>query len=513
MSGEKLSMRTIKEILRLKRTCGLSNRAIARSCGIGRATVSEYLRRAKAAGLSWPLDEQIDDAHLERLLFPPPCSLPSGSRPVPDWSVVHSELRKKGVTLCLLWEEYYEAHPGGYQYSWFCEHYQTWTEKLDLVMRQDYRAGEKLFVDYAGQTVSVVNAATGETREAQVFIAVLGASNYTYAEATWTQSLPDWINSHVRAFEFFQGVPELIIPDNLKSGVSKACRYEPDLNPTYQEMATHYGCAVIPARVRKPRDKAKVEAGVQVVERWVLARLRHRTFFSLQELNREIHALIDRLNNRPFKKLPGSRRSLFESLDSPALKPLPMEPYVYAEWKKAKVHIDYHIEVEGHYYSVPYQLVKEPVEARITGQTIEIFHKGRRIACHRRSHHKGHHTTVVGHMPKPHQQYLQWTPQRLAAWAGKTGESTRSLIEAIIRSRVHPQQGFRSALGIMRLEKDYGSQRLESACKRALTFSGFSFKSVQAILKSGLDQQPLSTPSQQSLFIHHPNIRGAQYYQ
>jgi transposase len=507
-------MRKIKEILRLKWDCGLTDRKIARSCGIGRTTVAEYLRRAQAAKLVWPLDPQIDDAHLERLLFPPAWSLPPESRPIPDWSSIHHELRKKGVTLFLLWQEYKESSPEGYQYSWFCEHYQTWTGKLDLVMRQDHRAGEKLFVDYAGQSVPIVNPTTGEIREAQIFIAVLGASSYTYAEATWTQTLPDWIQAHTRAFEFFQGVTELLIPDNLKSGVTKASRYEPDLNPTYQEMASYYGCAVIPARVQKPRDKAKVETGVLVVERWILARLRNRTFFTLQELNTEIRTLLDRLNLRPFKKLPGSRLSLFESLDRPALKPLPSQPYTYADWKKARVHIDYHIEVDGHYYSVPYQLIKEPVEARITQNTVEILHKGRRVAAHKRSSLKGQHTTLPEHMPKAHQHYLQWTPERLAAWAGKTGEATQALIEAILRSRIHPQQGFRSALGIMRLEKDYGKDRLESACHRALAIGALSFKSVQAILKSGLDQQPLTTsPSQQPLFIHHPNIRGSQYYQ
>jgi transposase len=514
MSGKRLSMRAIKEILRLKWACSLSDRQVARSCAIGRATVAEYVRRAGAAGLIWPLPEGMDDAQLDALLFPPsPSPLSEILRSIPDWAKIQDELKRKGVTLFLLWQEYKEACPYGYQYSWFCEHYQRWTGKLDVVMRQDYRAGEKLFVDYAGQIVPIVDPATGEVHEAQIFIAVLGASNYTYAEATWSQSLPDWINSHVRALAFFQGVPELVIPDNLKSGVSKASRYEPDLNPTYQEMATHYGFAVIPARVRKPRDKAKVEAGVQVVERWILARLRHMTFFSLHELNIQIQTLTTSLNNRPFKKLPGSRHSHFESLDRPALKPLPSSPYAYAEWKKARVHIDYHIEVDGHYYSVPYQLVKEQVEARITEQTIEVFHKSRRIASHRRSNHKGHHTTIPEHMPKPHQQYAQWTPQRLATWAAKSGAATQGLIEAIMASRLHPQQGFRACLGIMGLERGYGKERLNAACKRALAIGGLSYKSVQAILKAGLDQKPLPSHSQTSFVIHHPNIRGSQYYQ
>lgn len=512
MSGKRLSMRSIKEVLRLRWTCGLSDRQIAKSCSIARSTVGEYLRRAEKAGLNWPLPEGIDDSQLDALLFPVAPLVSSGApRVMPDWTQIRKELKKKGVTLFLLWEEYKETYPDGYQYSWFCEQYQKWIGKLDLVMRQDHRAGEKMFVDYAGQTVPIVDRCTGEVHEAQIFIAVLGASNYTYAEATWSQSLPDWIHSHVRALAFMQGVPELVIPDNLKSGVTKASRYEPDLNPTYQEVATHYGFAIIPTRVCKPRDKAKVEVGVQVVERWILARLRHFTFFSLHELNPHIRGLLSKLNHRPFRKLPGSRRSLYESLDRPALKPLPTQPYVYAEWKKARVHIDYHIEVEGHYYSVPYQLVKEQVDVRLTAETIEVFHKSRRVTSHRRSKIKGQHTTIEQHMPKPHQHYAEWTPERLVRWAGKNGAATQKLIETILASRPHPQQGFRPCLGIMSLEKTFGAQRLENACQRALAIGGTSYRSVHAILKNGLDQQPLPLRSK-SPILYHPNIRGPKYY-
>ena len=505
-------MRKIKEVLRLKWEHGLSNRKIARSCSISRFTVADYLRRVEGAGLSWPLPPELDEAELEKRLFPLPQVLPPGSRPWPDWSEIHRELRRKGVTLFLLWEEYKQAHPQGYQYSWFCHQYREWAGKLDLVMRQEHRAGEKVFVDYAGQTAPVVDRTTGEIREAQIFIAVLGASNYTYAEATWSQSLPDWVSSHVRAFQYFGGVAELVVPDNLKSGVTKACLYEPDLNPTYQDMANHYGCAVIPTRVRKPRDKAKVEVGVQVVERWILARLRNVTFFSLAELNAAIQELLIKLNDRPFKKLPGSRRSLFETLDKPALKPLPVQSYVYAEWKKARVHIDYHIEIDSHYYSVPYQLVKGEIDVRITINTIEAFHKGRRLASHRRSYRKGGFTTLKEHMPKAHQKYAEWTPDRLIRWASKTGSATAKLIEAILTSRLHPQQGFRSCLGIMRLGKQYGQERLEAACARALAIGSLSFKSVQAILKNGLDKRPLPTAHPKTPAIQHENIRGPNYY-
>ena len=388
-------MRKLREVLRLKFETDLSNRRVARSCGVSRPSVAEYLQRFKEAGLSWPQAAEFDDATLERALYPPAPVLPAAERTVPDWAHVHRELRRKGVTLTLLWHEYKAAHPEGFQYSWFCDQYRAWAGKLDVVMRQEHRAGEKLFVDYAGQTVEVVDPRTGEIREAQVFVAVLGASNYTYAEATWTQQLPDWIEAHVRAFEFLGSVPELIVPDNLRSGITKAHRYEPDVNPTYADLANHYGVAVLPARARRPRDKAKAEAGVLLVERWILAVLRHRTFFSLQELNREIARLLERLNARPFKQLPGSRRELFDQFDRPALRPLPAQPYEFAEWKKVLVNIDYHVEVDGHYYSVPYALVRKKLEARFSARTVECFHKGQRVASHPRSYLKGHHTTRI----------------------------------------------------------------------------------------------------------------------
>lgn len=512
MPAKRLSMRKIREVLRLKWGKGMSNRRIAASCGIGRPTVSEYLRRAEEAGLGWPLPDDLDDARLERLLFPPPPDLPAESRGIPDWSHIHTELRHKHVTLFLLWQEYRQNHPEGYQYSWFCEHYRTWRGKLDVVMRQNHRAGEKLFVDYAGQTVPVIDRNTGEIREAQVFVAVLGASNYTFAEATWSQALPDWIGSHVRAFQFLGGVPELVVPDNLKSGVSKAHRYEPDTNPTYQDMASHYGVAVLPARVRKPKDKAKVEGGVLIVERWILAALRHRQFFSLAELNATISKLLVKLNERPFRKLPGCRREHFEQLDRPALQPLPAEPYVYAEWKQARVHIDYHVAVDGHYYSVPYTLIKKQIEVRITRNIIECFYKGNRVASHRRSHHKGSHTTVPAHMPEAHRQAGEWSPERLAKWAAQTGPATEKLIRTVLGSRKHPQQAYRSCLGILRLGKAYGDERLEAACRRALTLGSCRYKSIESILKHRLDEQPVEEQQELPLPDGHDNIRGPAYY-
>ena len=512
MPAERLTMRKVKEVLRLKLGQGLSERQVAKSCSIARSTVAEYICRAKRVGIFRPLPEGLDEADLERLLFPSQPPIATEERSLPDWSYVYQELKRKGVTKFLLWQEYRERYPAGYQYSRFCQLYNDWLGKLNPVMRQEHRAGEKLFVDYCGQSIEVVDRGTGEVKEAEIFVAVLGASNYTYAEAFRSQSLPDWITAHVHTFEFFGGVPELIIPDNLRSGVSKASRYEPDINPTYQEMASHYGTAVIPARVRKPRDKAKVEAGVQVVERWILARLRNQVFFSLVELNSFIRKLLVKLNERPFKKLPGSRKSFFETLDHPALKPLPFGPYQYAEWKKARVNIDYHIEVEKHYYSVPYQLIKQQIDVRITAFTVECFYKGKRIASHRRSRLQGRYSTIAEHMPKAHQEYAQWTPERLIRWAEKTGDDTARLVQKILSSRPHPQQGFRTVLGIMRLGKSYGEGRLNAACHRALSIGTTTYKSVESILKNGLDQRPLPETAASTKAIEHSNIRGSDYY-
>jgi len=511
-------MRKIKEVLRLKQEKGLSNRQIGEVCAISTTTVGEYLRRIEAAGLRWPLSDNLSNTDLENKLFPPQESIPKGDRGTPDWNYIDKEMKRPSVTLELLWQEYRESHPNGYQYSWFCEHYRKWKGKLDLVMRQTHRAGEKLFVDYAVQTVPIVDRSTGEARFAQIFVAVMGASNYTYAEATWSQKLPDWIGSHMRCFQFLGGVPEIVVPDNLKSGVSKAHLYEPDLNPTYQDMAEHYRVAIIPARSRRPKDKAKADVGVQVVERMILAVLRNHTFFSLGQLNSALKELLDTVNRRAFKKLPGNRLEQFEAIDKPALSPLPSSPYLYAEWKKARVHIDYHIEVEGHYYSVPHALARRQVDVRITKNIIECFHQGERVTSHPRSYQKGRHTTQTAHMLESHRQQGAWTPERLIHWATKSGKATEQVITKILSSRTHPQQGFRSCLGILRLGERLGSDRLERSCQRALAFGTCSYKSIESILKNGLDQRPLEEEVMEAEQLEltppteHDNIRGAHYY-
>lgn len=506
-------MRKIKEVLRLKFELGFANRQIARSCKVSHSTVADYLQRAEAAGLNtWPLPIDLDETELEARLFPP-SETADPSRSNPNWPAIHENLHgHKHVTLQLVWQEYKQDEPDGYQYSRFCQLYRQWTGKLDLVLRQEHRAGEKLFVDYAGQLVPITDPKTGVVTEASIFVAVLGASNYTFAEASWKQDLACWIGSHIRALEFLGGCPELLIPDNLKTGVHHPCRYEPDLNPTYQEMAAHYGMAVIPARVRKPRDKAKAEAGVLLVERWILAVLRKRVFFNLADFNQAIAALLERLNQRPFRKLEGSRATWFLKLDRPALRPLPAVPYPFAEWKKARVNIDYHIEIDRHYYSAPHSLVHRQVDARYTAMTVEIFHAGQRVASHARSYKAGGFTTIHAHRPKSHQRYLEWTPQRLVHWASTVGLSTAALVDKILQSRPHPEQGFRSCLGILRLGKVYGHDRLEAAARRALTLDACSYKSVKSILHTGLDrQQSLELPPDRPP-IQHVNIRGNDYF-
>ncbi len=513
MAGRRLSMRKIKEVLRLRLENNCSIRQISESCNIGRSTVSEYLIRAERAGLTWPLPAEVSDTDIENRLFPKIPREALSQRQMPSMDYLRQELSKKGVTLQLLWYEYKQENPEGFQYSQFCERYREWAKKLDVSLRQRHRAGEKLFVDYAGQTMPIIDPATGEIRDAQVFIATLGASSYTFAEASMSQDLPSWIKSHVHAFEFFGGVPEILVPDNLKSGVTKACRYEPDINPTYMDLAQHYGTTVIPARSAKPKDKAKVEAAVLFAERWILAPLRKISFFSLHELNKAIALRLADLNNRKFKKLDATRRQLFDAVDKPALKPLPVDPYEFAEWKKAMVNIDYHIEVCRHYYSVPYQLIKEQVDVRITANAIEVLFKNRRVASHARSYKPGAFTTLPEHMPESHRKYLEWTPSRIISWAGKNGPKTEELIRLIIDSRAHPEQAYRSCLGIMRLAKRYSPERLEAACNRAVFIKALSYKSVESILRKGIDRQTFlfETP-ETGTTVNHPNIRGGEYY-
>lgn len=511
MANRSISMRMAREIIRLYFGLHLKKRQIGRACGVSPSTVVYYVRKAEEAGLAWPLPEDLDDVALEAMLSERRSS-PKPARPLPVMEEVHRELRQKGVTLQLLWLEYKERCPDGYQYTRFCEIYHQWAKHLDVSLRQEHRAGEKMFIDFAGKGIPITDPSTGEVTEAEIFVAVLGASNYTYAEALPSQGLPFWIRAHIHAFEYFHGVSEILVSDNLKAGVTKACRYEPDLNPVYLSLAQHYGTAIIPARPYKPKDKAKVEAGVLLVTRWITAALRHHTFFNIEELNKNIWELLERLNTRKFRKLNSSRRELFETLERPCLKPLPVERYRYIDFKRPTVNIDYHIDVERHFYSVPYQLTGKKVEVFLSADTVEIFLSSRRIVIHHRSLQKGKYTTLTEHMPKSHQKHLEWTPSRILQWAEQTGPSTAQLVETILSTRPHPEQGFRSCLGILRLGKKYTPERLESASTRAVHIRAFSYKSIHSILETGFDRMPLPGQKEVTPVIHHDNIRGKEYF-
>jgi len=465
--------------------------------------------------VNWPDAADLTETELEERLFPNEHLASSVQRPPPDCDYIYDQLRRYrnvNLTLTQLWLEYKEKHSDGYQYTQFCAYYHRWRGRLDYCMRQEHRAGEKTFIDYS-DGLAIVNHLTGELIPTQLFVAVWGASNYTYADATLSQTLPDWIGSHVRAFQYFGCLARMLVPDNLKSGVNKACFYEPELNPTYAEMAEHYGCAVLPARPYRPRDKAKAEVGVLIAQRWILAVLRQCTFYSLTELNAAIRECLERLNTRPMRRLGKSRRDLFETIDRPNALPLPPKAYEYAEWLKATVNIDYHIEIDHHYYSISFQLLRERLDVRLTATTVEAFHKGERVAAHVRSYVKGAHTTLREHMPPEHQQYAEWSPSRFIQWAGKIGVATAQLVEKIMAARTYPEQGYRACMGIIHLGQHYEPERVEAAAKRAIKYNTCSFKSVSAILAAGLDRQTDAgeTPRQLTL-PEHGNIRGKGYY-
>jgi transposase len=505
-------MRKVRDVLRLKHTLGMSLRQISEATGIGKTVVGEYVRRAGVIGITWPVPDAIDDAELERRLFPVARDGTAAPRPEIDWRRVHEEMKRRSVTLVLLWQEYRAEQADGYGYSRFCDLYGEWRRTISATMRQAHAAGEKLFVDYAGDTMPIFDQMTGEERSAHIFVAALGASNYTYAEARWSEGLGDWISAHVNALATIGGVPKAVVCDNLKAGVTKPSRYEPGINRTYQDLAEHYGFVVLPARVRKPRDKAKVEVAVLIIERFVLARLRNRRFFSLEQLNAAIRECVTDLNAKVMRKIGKSRTELLETIERPALGALPAEPYRYAEWKKCLVAPDYHVEIDKHYYSVPSRLIRETVEARITDTTVEILHRGSRIASHARSDVPHRHTTITEHMPSAHRRYAAWTPARMMGAAAKIGPSTIALVEAIMKAKPHPEQGFRACLGILRLEKSYGAQRLEAACHRGNDIGAMSYGSIASILKHGLDKAYAQETASEGEPIRHVNIRGRGYY-
>jgi transposase len=506
MTQEKLSLRKIREILRLKHEVGLSNRAIARACCVSNSTVGDYVSRAKKAGVAWPLPEELGEEELYRKLYPEREKAKRTERPQPDWEKVHQEMARQGVTLQLLWQEYREKYPDGYGRSQFCEHYQRWNQTRTTSMRMPHKGGEVLEVDYAGMTLPITNPQTGEVSQAVVFVASLPASSYVYAEVQPSQELQNWLNGHVRAFAFFGGVPKIVRPDNLKSGVKKPNYYEPDLNPSYQELAEHYHVAVLPARVKKPKDKPHVENGVQNLERWVLAPLRNQTFFNVGEASRAMAPLLEALNQKEMQHLGKSRRQLFEELDRDALLPLPEHPYEFARWKNARVNIDYHVAFDGHYYSVPHTLVGQEVQIRATERILEVFHKSQQVAIHPLSPVPGRFSTSADHMPSHHRFVLNADSDFFLREAAKVGPQTAAYMTAVLRSRPFPQQAFRTCLGILDLARKYLPAHLEAACQHLLPAHLLTYKD----LKSELEHLTKDIPPQP--LPAHEHVRGDTYY-
>ena len=504
-------MRRIRETLRLHLLGGLSYAEVGRSLKISKSAVGKYVLLARVAGVDWDIAQALSDDELEARLYRPALTRAS-NQAAPDFGLVHHELKRAGVTLMLLWEEYARDNPSAYKYTSFCIKYREFAQRQQRSMRQLHIAGEKLFVDYAGSTVPIVDAGTGEITQAQIFVATLGASNYTYACATPRQTTGDWIGAQVNALEFIGGVPRLIVPDQTRALIKRADRYDPEPNRSYEEFAKHYGCAVLAARPAHPRDKPKVEGSVLLVQRCILARLRNRRFFSLGELNVAIAELLADLNQRPFKKLPGCRRSAFELLDAPALKPLPATRYAISRWKVVKVNIDYHVEFEGHYYSVPHRWVGAKLDLRVTGNLLECFASNQRVAGHAVSAVRGGFTTTAEHMPASHRAHLEWTPAKLIAWGQRIGVSTAAVVTWQLEHRPHPEQGYRACLGLLALVRRFSAERLEAACTRAMAIRAPHLRSVANILKCGLDRQPSLFPASASPAIEHENLRGPDYY-
>jgi transposase len=490
---------------------GVSAREIGRRLGVARSTIQDNLKRATAAGLAWPLPEDLSDDALEKRLFAR-AGVKSGHRRrvEPDWAELARELKRPGVNLVILWEEYRAAHPDGYGYSRFCDLLRGFERRLAPTMRQHHVAGDKVFVDYSGKRIGIANPVTGEICAAEIFVGVLGASNLTYAEATWTQKLADWTGAHVRMFRFFGGTPRLLVPDNLKSGVNKASFYDPEINRTYGALASHYGVGVLPARPRKPRDKAKVEAGVRFAQSYILGRLRRQTFFSLAECNAAITVAVEAMNSRVMRKLGVSRRELFEKIERAALSHLPDADWEFAEWRRARVSLDYHIEVEGFFYSVPHALIHAEVEARATARMIEIFYRGQRVGLHERRYAGARHGTDPEHMPSSHRRYADWTPDRFRRWAARIGPNTEGLVVAVLASRRHPEQGFRTCLGLLKLYRGVDPARAEAVSIRALEIGALNCKSIAALLarKSAAAAKDGATAT----LFDHANLRGPGYY-
>ena len=503
-------MRKIRQVLRLALEEGLSQRAISTILRISRDAVSDYVIRATAAGIGCPIPVELDDVQLERLLYPP-ASVRQQNTPIPDWDIIHKEMKSKGATLKVLHQEYLAQQPEGIAYSQFCHLYGIWRKSLKSYMRQTYMAGERALVDYAGPTIPILNLQTGETRTAQIFVGILGASNYIYAEAHWSQKLPNWIAAHVRMFEYFGGAPQIIVCDNLKSAVIKASSTEPIVHDGYQHMAQHYGAVIVPARPKRPKDKAKAENAVLVVERWILFRLRKRVFTELSDLNAAIAELLKELNERPFQKLPGSRWSQFEAIDKPALRPLPTRAYEYTEFRRTRIGMDGRFNVDGTPYNAPYTLSGKVVDLRITHSTVEVMYEYVRVASHVRNEGT---TPVINpqYISPANRHFGLWSPEESLDWSASIGLNVKSLLQTLLTASKAKEQGYRTTRALKQLHAKFGSERLESACCKAMEIGVNSISSVRSILRTGIDQQTSTDASHQEASFDHPNVRGPNYY-
>lgn len=518
MAKDRLPMRKIRDILRSHFDGRLSPRQTALALKVSRGAVLRCLGRFRTSSLAYPLPDGLSDTELEARLYPR--SAPVGHSRKPhltkeECADIHREMSRDGVTLQLLWEEYRAQSPQGLGYSWFCEQYARYKKGLGISFRNTYKGGEMSFLDYSGKKREIVDRATGEVREVELFVWCWGASNFTYWEFSESQQTLDFLGSQARGLIYFGCVPRLTVPDNLKTGVTAACRFEPELNLSYERFAEHYGTTVLPARVRKPKDKAKVEGGVRLAQRWLLGRLRNRVFFSLAELNAAAHELLAAFNAKVMKGYGQSRRQVFEELDKPSALPLPTASYEMGIWKRpVRLGVDYHLEIEGHFYSAPYTLRGRILAVKISERLVEVFLGVDRVASHRRLVGKRRHSTQTEHMPQSHQQYVEWNSERIVAWAEKVGPSAHALAQAMLLNRRHPQQAYRSILGITRLEKNYGKERLDSACALALRYNLLTYKAVADILKNGREKGPTGekAPSRRTA-PPHGNIRGAAYYQ
>ncbi len=507
MPAQPTSLRMIKDILRLKWQGELSHAQIATTLNISKGVVAKYVTQAQVAGLHWDAVHAMSEQQLASAVQPR--SVATAAVVVPDWPRIHRELDRKGMTLMLLWQEYVAAHPEGrtWRYTQFCEHYKAFAKTLKRSMRQHRRAGEKLFIDFAGPTVPLRDGA-----RAQVFVSAMAASSYVFACATPAQRLDDWIEGMVRALHFYGGVPQLIVPDNASAVIAAPDRYEPRANQTVLDFARHYGCSVLPARPRSPKDKATAESSVQVITRWVLARLRHERFDTVAQVDAAIAALLPSVNERAFQKLDGSRASVFAEIDAPALMPLPGARYELARFKTVKVHIDYHVEIEGHRYSVPHALVGQELSARLTRRGVELLLRGQRVAAHAKGERQGGFTTVEAHMPAAHRAHMQWTPQRLIEWGQRIGMACGEFITRLLQTYKHPEHGYRSCLGLLSLERRYGQARLEAACERALGLGALRYRYVRDVLANNLDLLAQDAAVEWSSPVH-ANLRGPDYYQ